>query len=143
MKLAGISAASFLDAALGGVEPRLHRVEVEHAVARDHDLAVERGVGWEEVAERPQLREVAQERAPVARPERKLASVVLEYAPEAVPLRLVLPAPAGGQLPDKLGLHRREGDVWAGHVLEGYCDEQPRRRCRLDAPLIGLSAARD
>ena len=52
------------DAALGRVEPRLHRVEVEHAVARDHDLAVERGVGREQLAERPQLGEVAQQRPP-------------------------------------------------------------------------------
>ena len=43
-----------------------------------------------------QLREVAQQRPPVARPERELAAVVLEHAAEAVPLRLVLPAsPAG------------------------------------------------
>ena len=103
------------DAALGRVQPHLHRVEVEHAVARDHDLAVERGVGREQLAERPQLGEVAQQRPLVARPERELAAVVLEHAAEAVPLRLVLPALAGGQLADELGLHRREGDVRAGH----------------------------
>ena len=53
MKIAGISADELLHAALSRVEPRRHRVEVEHAVARDHDLAVERGVGREQVAERP------------------------------------------------------------------------------------------
>ena len=101
------------DAALGRVQAHLHRVEVEDAVARDHDLAVERGVGREEVAERPQLGEVAEQRALVPRPERELAAVVLEHAAEAVPLRLVLPAVAGRQLAHELGLHRRERHVWA------------------------------
>ena len=101
------------DPALGGVQPSLHRVEVEHAVARDHDLPVERGVGREQLAERPQLREVAEERPAVAGPERELAAVVLEHAAEAVPLRLVLPAFAGGELAHQLGFHRRERDVGA------------------------------
>ena len=118
MKIAGISADKLADAALGRMQPRLHRVEVEHAVARDHDLAVERGVGREQLAERRQLGEVAQERAAVARPERELAAVVLEHAAEPVPLRLVLPALAGGELADELRLHRREGDVRAGHVCK-------------------------
>ena len=41
----------------------------------------------------------------------QLAAVVLEHAAKAVPLRLVLPALADGQLADELGLHRRERDV--------------------------------
>ena len=41
-----------VDPALGGVQPRLHRVEVEHAVALDHDLAVERRARRQELAER-------------------------------------------------------------------------------------------
>ena len=113
MNAAGISRRA-ADPALRRVQAHLHRVEVEDAVARDHDLAVERGVGREQLAERAQLREVAQQRAPVARPERELAAVVLEHAAEAVPLRLVLPAVALGELADELGLHRREGDVRAG-----------------------------
>ena len=40
------------DAALGRMEAHLHRVEVERAVARDHDLAVERGVRRQQLAER-------------------------------------------------------------------------------------------
>jgi hypothetical protein len=51
------------DPRLCGVQPHLHRVEVEHAVARDHNLAVEGRVGREEVSKRPQLREVAEEGA--------------------------------------------------------------------------------
>src|SRR3954468_6052040 len=65
------------DARLGRVPSRLHRVEVEHAVARDHDLPVEGRVRRQQLAQRPQLGEVAQERALVARPERKLGAVVL------------------------------------------------------------------
>src|SRR6266498_3740036 len=45
------------------MEPHLHRVEIECSVPRDHDLAVERRVGWEEIAEGPQLREVPKQRA--------------------------------------------------------------------------------
>jgi hypothetical protein len=47
------------------MQPKLHRVEVEHAVPRDHDLAVDRRVRREEIAERPQLGEVAEQRAAV------------------------------------------------------------------------------
>ena len=104
------------DAALGRVEAHLHRVEVERAAAGDHDLAVERGVRRHQLAERPQLGEVAEQRPAVARPQRELAAVVLEHAAEAVPLRLVPPAAAGRKLGDELGLHRREGDVRAGRV---------------------------
>ena len=104
------------DAALGRMEAHLHRVEVERAVARDHDLAVERRVRRHQLAERPQLGEVAQQRPAVARPERELAAVVLEHAAEAVPLRLVPPAAAGRKLRDELRLHRRERDVRPGRV---------------------------
>ena len=103
------------DPALGRVEPELHRVEVELPLLRDHDLAVERGVGREQLPERLELREVAEQRPLVARPERKLAAVVLEHAAEPVPLRLVLPV-AGRELLDELGLHRRKRDVLAGHA---------------------------
>ena len=73
------------------METHLHRVEVEDAVALDDDLAVERRERRQELVERPQLREVAQERPRVARPEAQLAGSVLEQPAEAVPLRLVLP----------------------------------------------------
>ena len=83
-----------VDAALGRMEPHLHRVEVEDAVALDDDLAVESGEWRKQLLERAQLGEVAQERPRVARPEAKLAGSVLEEAAEAVPLRLVLPLAA-------------------------------------------------
>ena len=66
---AGISARQPPDPRLGRVEAHLHRVEVERALAHDHDLAVERGARREQLAERAQLREVAEERPPVPRPE--------------------------------------------------------------------------
>src|SRR5581483_12072885 len=80
------------DAGLGRMQARLHRVEVERSVARDHDLAVERRLRLEQLAERAQLREVAEQWPLVARPEMKLAVDVLEHTAKAVPLRLVLPA---------------------------------------------------
>ena len=75
------------------MEPHLHRVEVQHAVARDHDLAVQGGVGRQELTEGSQLGEVAEQRPAVPRPEGDLAAVVLEDAPETVPFRLELPVP--------------------------------------------------
>src|SRR6266508_6338753 len=68
------------DAALGWVEAHLHRVEVEPAAALDYDLAVERRVWWQQVAERPELREVAEQRPAVPAPQRELAVVVLQHA---------------------------------------------------------------
>ena len=44
------------------VLPHLHRIEVERPVPHDDDLAVERRLGRQKLAERQQLREVAQER---------------------------------------------------------------------------------
>ena len=52
--------------ALRGVEPELHRVEVELALLRDHDLPVERGVGRKDLPERLELGEVAKQRTLVA-----------------------------------------------------------------------------
>ena len=66
------------DPALRRVEPRLHRVEVEDAVPRDHDLAVDRRALRQEVAERRELGEVAEQRARVSRPQPELARGVLE-----------------------------------------------------------------
>ena len=109
-----------VDSALGRVEPHLHRVEVEDAVPSDHDLAVERGVGREQVAQRAELREVAKQRPLLPRPERELAAVVLEDPAKAVPLGLVLPAVALRQLGDELRLHRRERNVGARHGGQGY-----------------------
>ena len=69
------------DARLGRMQAHLHRVEVERAVARDHDLAVERRARRQQVAERPQLREVPQQRPPVPRPQRKLACPAFSSTP--------------------------------------------------------------
>ncbi len=59
---------------------------------------------------RAELRKVAEEGPRVSRPEPELAAHVLEDAPEAVPLRLVLPVLARRELADELGFHGREGD---------------------------------
>ena len=121
MKRAGISADELSHAALGRVQPHLHGVEVEHALALDHDLAVERGLRRQELRERLELGEVAEQRPRVSRPEPKVAAGILEQAAEAVPLRLVLPLLPLRELADELRLHRREGDraVEIGRPLDG------------------------
>ena len=117
--------------ALRRVEPRLHRVEVEDAVADDHDLAVEARAGREQLAERHELGEVAEERPRVPRPEAKLAGGVLEEAAEAVPLRLVLPLVAVRQLTHELGFHRGERDcgIEVGGPLDGLARPAPAGTC--------------
>src|ERR1700704_4986038 len=103
------------------MEAHLHRVEVEHAVAGDHDLAVQSRVGRQKVTQGARLREIAEQRPTVPAPECALAAVVLEDAPEAVPLRLELPAVRVGKLFYELSLHRWEGHVWSRHRAKPYC----------------------
>jgi hypothetical protein len=99
------------------MEPHLHRVEVELAVARDHDLAIERRVGRHQLADRAELGEVPEQRPSVARPECDLVAVPFEHAAEAVPLRFVAPgAGALRQFRDELGLHRWERHLRAKRV---------------------------
>src|SRR5260370_6145201 len=102
------------------MEPELHRVEVENAVTRDHDLAVQSGVGRQEVTKGSQLGEIAEQRPAVSRPEGDLATVVLEDTPEAVPFRLELPAGGVRKLFDELSLHAREVHVWSRHRAAPY-----------------------
>ena len=100
------------------MQPHLHRVEVQRAVARDHDLPVERRVGREQLSDPPQLGEVAQQRAAVPRPQCELAAVVLEHATEAVPLGLVAPCAL-------LGLYRDDGRLdYVGSCAVGAKNQQ-------------------
>ena len=82
------------------------------AVARDHDLAVqhEAGIGAAHGPERlDQLREVSVQRLQVPRLQVELLAVAEDEGPEAIPLRLVAPAVADGQLGSGLGQHRLDG----------------------------------
>src|ERR671937_114061 len=72
-ELRGNLRGQLADPALCRMPPQLHRVEVQHAVALDHDLAVERRVRRQELAELSQLREVAEQRPGVAAPDGELA----------------------------------------------------------------------
>src|SRR5512140_430904 len=65
------------------------------------------------VPERTQLREIPQQRSSVPAPEAELAAVVLEHAAEPVPLRLVPPGRALGDLLDEQRLLWRERNVRA------------------------------
>src|SRR5512132_2597899 len=95
------------------MEPHLHEIELETSLLLDDDLAVERGVGWQTLAERAELGEVAEERTAVAAPETKRATVVLEHTAEAVPLRLVPDVRPGRERLDEERLLRWERDVRA------------------------------
>jgi len=98
-------AGELLDAALGGMEAHLERVEIERTVALDDDFAVDGRMRRELLGERLELREIAEEGPAVTAPEMQLPGHVLEDPAETVPLRLVLPAVRLGQLVDQLGLH--------------------------------------
>ena len=121
MKLRRDLGRQLVDAALGRMEPHLHRVEVEHAVALDHDLAVERGV------RRQQLRRAAAAPGSSAAAAARSATRARSSPPSfsSTPRK---PSHFGsycqsspvGQLADELGLHRREGDrrVQVGRSLD-------------------------
>src|SRR5262245_12007028 len=98
------------DARGGGVDAQLQRLEVESAVPRDHDLAVEHAAPRELRLERlAELREVAVERLLVAALQQELVAVAEDDHPESVPLRLEDPARAVRQLADAPGEHRQHG----------------------------------
>jgi hypothetical protein len=87
-------------AALRRMEAHLQRVEVERPVALDDDLPVDRRVRFQFLSERLELREIAEEGAPVTAPEMQLPRHVLQDPAKAVPFRFVLPAVRLGQLVD-------------------------------------------
>ena len=93
----------------GGMNAQQQRLELEPAVARDDDLAVQhearrrsanRAQGLE------QLREVAVQRLQVARLEVQLRAVAKHEGPKTIPFRLVAPSLADRQLGRRLGQHR-------------------------------------
>ena len=94
---------------LGGVHAQLQGVEVEAARRGDDDLAVDHDVVGQLVPDRvDELWEVAGERALVAGAEVHLVAAAEHDAPEPVPLRLVRPGVADGELLGRLGEHRRD-----------------------------------
>ena len=106
---AGISAESFCTRLSAGCRRIWSASKSSAALPRDDDLAVERRLRRELLAQRRQLGEVAQERPRVAAPKGDVAAQVLEHAAEAVPLRLVLPAVPIGKSPNEFRLHGRIG----------------------------------
>ena len=102
------------------------RLEVERAIARDHDLAVEHDPRRQQRRQRPyQLGEVPLERLLVAALQRDLVAVLPQQRAEAIPLRLELPAVTIGQRRRQLAQHRRQ---------------RPRHRERHRASLPGSKA---
>ena len=95
---AGRLLGQHLDPRRRRVDAQQQRLEVEAAVARDDDLAVEHAALGQRGAERVgQLGEVAVQRLEVARLRVDLVAVAEDERPEAVPLRLEQPAVVGRQ----------------------------------------------
>ncbi len=98
------------------MDPQQEGVEIERAVVRDHDLAVEDTSLRESRPERVgQLREVAIERLQVARLRVDVVAVAEDERPEAVPLGLEQPAVVARQRVGRLRQHRLD------RGLEGEC----------------------
>ena len=88
---------------------QLQRVEVEAALVRDDELAVEHDPVGELLEQRlAQLGEVAQQRLLVARLQIEVVAVAEHDAAEAVPLRLVRHLARRRHLAGELGEHRLE-----------------------------------
>ena len=80
------------------MDPQEQRLELEAAVAGDHDLAVEdAALRQGRLERRVELREVAIERLEVPGLDVGLVAVPEDERPEAVPLRLVEPASPSGR----------------------------------------------
>ena len=120
-----------LDPRRGRVDAQQERLELERAVARDDDLAVEDAPLGERGPERVgQFREVAVERLQVARLRVDLIAVPEDERPEAVPLRLEQPAVVGRQRVGGLGEHRFE------RRFEGECHRQTIARRPPSEPAV-------
>src|SRR5436309_15814786 len=103
------------------VEPQLQGIEVEPAVGRDHDLAVDHAARGEARAQlRLELREVSVERPQVAALEVEPVAIAEDDGPEAVPLGLEEPPLARGQRRRELREHR----------LDRRLDREPLRHHR-------------
>ena len=90
------------------MKPKLKCVEVEPAVADDHDLTIEHTPTRQLLLQwRGELGKVAIERSLIAALNQKLVSVAKHERAKAIPLRLVDPSVAGRQLVDTLRQHRK------------------------------------
>ncbi len=103
-------------------------------------------MGRQQLAERAQLREVAEQRPAVARPERELAAVVLEHAAKAVPLRLVAPARRAGSSETSSASIGGNGTFGPGASgtpsLSQYADARRHARCSRRAQALARSGGR-
>src|SRR4051812_38051514 len=98
-----------LDAALGGMDALQQRVERKMPVHLNDDLAVENEFFVRQFAECfDQLRKVSAERLSCLGLQQDLIGFAKSQAAEAVPLGLIEPAFAAGDLFDRLCFHRRE-----------------------------------
>ena len=111
MRSAGVSRRSLSDAARRRMDALQEVVEGESFSRRDHDLAVEHEPGRRNAAHGfDDLGEVSAEALARLRPQLDAVAVAEGEAAEAVPLRLVRPLVAPGDLLDQSGQHRLERD---------------------------------
>jgi hypothetical protein len=100
----------------GRMNTQQEGLEVQLALPRDHDLAIDDATGREGRPDRiGELREVAVQRLEVTTLDQDLVAVTEDDGPEPVPLRFVEPAIAVGQAIRRLGQHglkrRIEGEM--------------------------------
>src|SRR5258706_9940297 len=89
------------------MDAQKQRLELEPAIARDHDLAVDDAARRQgSLQRRRELREIAIQGLEVARLDERLLAVAEDEGAEPVPLRLEQPAVALWQRIGRLGEHR-------------------------------------
>ena len=145
-----------LHARRGRVDAQQERLELERAVAGDHDLAVEHAsLGQVRLERLGELGEVAIERLQVAALDVQLVAVAEHERPEPVPLGLEQPAVVRGQPGARLGQHRLDGwlereshgphDTARGNHRPSRCGTTPNRGCGPAAhdPTRGDAGTRD
>jgi hypothetical protein len=116
----GVLGGEHLHARCGGVDAQEHRLEVELAVVRDHDLAVEDAAIGQALAQRDlELGEVAAERLEIAALDVDVVAGLVDERAEAVPLGFEQPAVAVGDSRRELRQHRLERRLEGQGELHG------------------------
>ena len=102
--------------ALGGMKPKLKRVERQRIADRDDELAIDQEAALLQPAKHlDHVGKVAAERLARLGGQRDLVAVAASEAAEAVPLGLELPSVAVGQLGREKRFHRRRDCRALGH----------------------------
>ena len=94
------------------MKAKLQRLEVQTAVLRDHDLAVEHApLGKLRLERLDQLREIPVERLLISALDEQLVAVAENERAEPIPLGLVDPSFARRKVADAVREHRKDGRI--------------------------------